>query len=340
MLRGFILRRFVCGENSRGYGQMFARALSSDVGNSLAALETYLLDRGWPDDHAFESAFVEFPIADRAYAREILETLERARRHKEPADLRAAQVEHVMPQTLNDAWRESLGINTDRIHAEWLHRPGNLTLSAYNQELWNHPFSVKRDRYAQSNIVLTRELASYERWTESETRERGNALARQAAEIWIGPKEHVAQQASGAGSRKGFHLFDSLFSAVIGEVKRLLPIPMSTFKNTWAFRKSTQWIRYYWASKDVHVGLSASPGAAGKDAAMYVYFWNHGLDTRIVELIRANAESLRERLLLRSEDVLRPAKREAISKRVTEGVAAASVANFILALKPLLGDLL
>ena len=27
MLRGFILRRFVCGESSRGYGQMFVRAL-------------------------------------------------------------------------------------------------------------------------------------------------------------------------------------------------------------------------------------------------------------------------------------------------------------------------
>ena len=54
---------------------------------------------------------------------------------------------------------KSLGAEAERIHADWLHRPGNLTLSAYNQELWNHPFKVKRERYAQSNIVLTRELA-------------------------------------------------------------------------------------------------------------------------------------------------------------------------------------
>jgi hypothetical protein len=74
----------------------------------------------------------------------VLETIERERGHKEPAALQAAQVEHIMPQTLNDGWLSDLGVDAKRIHAEWLHRPGNLTLSAYNQELWNHPFGVKR----------------------------------------------------------------------------------------------------------------------------------------------------------------------------------------------------
>ena len=31
MLRGFILRRFVCGESSRGYGQLFVRALGKNT---------------------------------------------------------------------------------------------------------------------------------------------------------------------------------------------------------------------------------------------------------------------------------------------------------------------
>ena len=95
-------------ESSRGYGQMFVRALGGDEGNPVKTLETYLLDRGWPDDHQFEAAFVEFPLYQRGYTREILETLERARGHKEPADLQAAQVEHVLPQTLSDAWHEAL----------------------------------------------------------------------------------------------------------------------------------------------------------------------------------------------------------------------------------------
>jgi len=193
MLRGFILRRFVCGESSRGYGQMFVRALAKDEGDPTKTLENYLLDRGWPDDYQFEAAFVEFPLFQRGYTRQVLETLERARGHKEPVDLQTTQVEHVMPQTLSDAWHEALGSDAERVHADWLHRPGNLTLSAYNQELWNHPFGIKRERYAQSNVTLTRELSVHERWTEAEIRERGRQLAREASQIWVGPKKQIAR---------------------------------------------------------------------------------------------------------------------------------------------------
>lgn len=193
MLRGFILRRFVCGDSSRGYGQMFVRALGKDSGDPVKTLEAYLLDRGWPDDHRFESAFVEFPLYQRGYTREVLETLERARGHKEPAGLQAAQVEHVLPQTLSNEWIEALGSEAERVHADWLHLPGNLTLSGYNQELWNHRFAKKRERYADSNIVITRELSAQSQWGEDQIRERGRQLAREAAKIWIGPKEQVVR---------------------------------------------------------------------------------------------------------------------------------------------------
>ncbi len=196
MLRGFILRRFVTGESSRGYGQVFVRALAKDAGDPVKTLEAYLLDRGWPDDHQFEAAFVQFPLYQRGYTREVLEALERARGHKEPADLQAAQVEHVLPQTLNEAWIKALGAEAEIIHRDWLHRPGNLTLSAYNLPLWNHPFNLKRKHYSQSNIVITRELAEYERWTDIEIRERGQRLAQEAARIWTGPKEQVVRSAT------------------------------------------------------------------------------------------------------------------------------------------------
>lgn len=189
MLRGFILRRYVCGESSRGYGQMFARAVPKPDRDPAAFVEAYLLERGWPADQQFVKAFAEFPLYQRDYAREVLVTLERAQGHKEPASLTDAQVEHVMPQTLSAAWRTVLGVDADLMHAEWLHRPGNLTLSAYNQSLWNHGFEIKRQRYLDSNIVLTKRVGEYSRWGLNEIRERGEALAAQAAVIWIGPKE-------------------------------------------------------------------------------------------------------------------------------------------------------
>jgi uncharacterized protein with ParB-like and HNH nuclease domain len=189
MVRGFILRRFICGESSRGYGQMFVRALASDKNDPASALQRYLLERGWPDDRRFQAAFANFPLYQRGYTREILETLEWDRGHREQADMTAATVEHIMPQTLSEEWACALGADAQRIHAEFLHRPGNLTLSAYNLELWNHPFDVKRDRYRQSNIGLTRELAGSSRWSVTQIEERGARLAENAARIWIGPKE-------------------------------------------------------------------------------------------------------------------------------------------------------
>ena len=192
MLRGFILRRFVCGESSRGYGQMFVRALGQGRGDPVTALEAYLLDRGWPDDHQFEAAFVRVPaVPARLHARGAGNTGAGAR----PQGACRLAGCAGRARAAADAQRRmarSLGSDAERIHADWLHRPGNLTLSAYNQELWNHPFENKRERYAQSNIVITRELAGYSRWGEAEIRARGQQLAREAARIWIGPKEQVA----------------------------------------------------------------------------------------------------------------------------------------------------
>ena len=192
MLCGFILRRFVAGDSSRGYGEMFVRAIRDSIDEPVAALERFLLQRGWPDDAHFVEAFSRFPLYKRGYAREVLEALELARGHKEQASLTQAQIEHILPQTLSDEWADALGEEAERVHGEWLHRPGNLTLSAYNQEVGNQPYEVKRARFQQSNVVLTREVADYVRWGVAEIQQRGERLGAQAASLWMGPKEPYA----------------------------------------------------------------------------------------------------------------------------------------------------
>lgn len=189
MLTGFILRRYICNESSRGYGQMFVRAIDNKTTDPVSALEIYLLERGWPENARFQSAFLTTPLYQRGYTKYVLESIERSRDHKEPANLASAQIEHVMPQTLSGAWQDDLGPDCETIHAAWLHSPGNLTLSAYNQELFNHPFARKRQEYINSNIVITRELCSSSKWGQEEIERRGKELAKEASEIWIGPSE-------------------------------------------------------------------------------------------------------------------------------------------------------
>jgi hypothetical protein len=195
LLSGFILRRFVCGAGSRGYGQLFVKACALAGAWPVESLKSYLMSKDHPDDERFKKAFVSFNVYGSTYGRFILESLEAARGHREPADLSEAQVEHIMPQTLSPQWRRDLGAEADRIFATWLHTPGNLTLSAYNQELWNRTFSEKRVECARSNIGITRELARSEHWSEAEIRLRGEAMANVAAEIWHGPREPVAATA-------------------------------------------------------------------------------------------------------------------------------------------------
>lgn len=198
MLAGFILRRFVAGESSRGYGEMFVRAIRDNTDDPVAALEQFLLQRGWPDDARFIEAFTRFPLYKRGYAREVLEALELAHGHKEQGSLTQAQIEHVMPQTLSEEWADALGEEAERVHGEWLHRPGNLTLSAYNQEVGNQPFAVKRARFEQSNVMLTREVASATRWGETEIQARGERMAQAAVAVWPGPKEPYAAETESA----------------------------------------------------------------------------------------------------------------------------------------------
>ena len=215
MLSGFILRRFICGESSRGYGQLFVKACDVLAGNLLVALRSYMESKGWPDLGRFKVAFLNFNLYQRGYGRVILEALEAAYAHKEPADLSKAEIEHIMPQTLSDEWTSELGADAEKIHGEWLHTPGNLTLSAYNQELWNNRFSEKRTLYAQSNIVMNRKLTDFTKWGSEEIKSRGNVLGEMAAKIWNGPTAPVAATDAGSDIGEGRGRRQSVLSVVI-----------------------------------------------------------------------------------------------------------------------------
>lgn len=57
------------------------------------------------------------------------------------------QIEHIMPQKLNEEWIEALGKDFDRIHQEYVGQIGNLTLIRHNQELGNSAFNKKKEVY-------------------------------------------------------------------------------------------------------------------------------------------------------------------------------------------------
>ena len=58
------------------------------------------------------------------------------------------QLEHIMPQTLNESWKQELGDEWSQVYDEFINNIGNLTLLTHNQELGNCPFSDKKEIYS------------------------------------------------------------------------------------------------------------------------------------------------------------------------------------------------
>lgn len=186
-ISGFVLRRYVCNESSRGYGRWFAAACSKFRDEGIKGIREFLKKKGWPDDSRFVPALVGFNLYGSAYGSIVLRYLEEAIPHKERANLAGTSIEHVMPQTLSQEWVDMLGPDSEEIHGMWLHTLGNLTLSAYNPELYNHPFDKKKEVFESSNVQLNKYFLDKSKWTATDIEERGRTLAADATKIFAGP---------------------------------------------------------------------------------------------------------------------------------------------------------
>lgn len=99
-------------------------------------------------------------------------------------------IEHIMPQHLTAAWVAALGEEHESIHANWLHRLANLTLTAYNSRYSNSPFADKRDMahgFKDSGLRVNQWIGQKEKWGLSELEERDQLLRNRVIGIWPYP---------------------------------------------------------------------------------------------------------------------------------------------------------
>lgn len=101
-------------------------------------------------------------------------------------------IEHIMPQHLTPAWTESLGANAEEIHATWMHRLANLTLTGYNPNLSNKTFAEKRDSeeggYKASGLKMNQKISMKDSWGLPELEERNDEMITLAKKIWAFPQ--------------------------------------------------------------------------------------------------------------------------------------------------------
>jgi hypothetical protein len=205
ILRGiasFVLRRFVCGQSSRAYSTWFVTACR-ELADPAKTVLAFLRAKGWPSDDEFKAKFVRFNLYQSKYDRAVLGTLELAIQAKsEPVLLDGCTIEHVMPQTIDEAeddgraWIAALGDAWRPLHAEWLHTPGNLTLvgADYNGEMSNRAFEIKKPVLAASKVYLNQHFKAdlLKTWAQGEIETRAMHLAELAIKIWPAPPSATA----------------------------------------------------------------------------------------------------------------------------------------------------
>ena len=191
MIESFVVRRIVCGVHTNQLRRIFAQ-MSGQAKDRYDHITDFahdhLSNNRWPRDDEFRAKFVDFRLYIRGRlnrTRLALDSLERSFAHKETPELTSnITIEHIMPQSLSDWWKDSLGSNYSEIHEQWLNTVGNLTLSGYNPDMGNSPFPEKKKILTESNFALSDSIQTVENWHAAAIKERGELLADQALQVW------------------------------------------------------------------------------------------------------------------------------------------------------------
>ncbi|GHQ80569.1 hypothetical protein VN1236_09690 [Helicobacter pylori] len=197
LIESYICRRAVCGIPSSGLNKLlasFARHIQKDeYFKSLKAHFGSLTEKQkFPNNDEFKDRLITIDFYNKFKKKTkcFLERLENFDT-KEPVDTQKCNTEHIMPQKLDEEeWKKALGQDYERIHTQYLHTIGNLTLTGYNSEYSNKSFQKKRDMekgFKDSPLKLNQGLRDLESFGEEEIKKRANDLADLALKIWTYP---------------------------------------------------------------------------------------------------------------------------------------------------------
>lgn len=196
-VEAYVFRRAICAIPTNSLNKTFStfsRSLKKDA--YLESVQAHFMTmpsyRRFPTDEEFKRELSSrdlYNFPRRSYWLRRLENFDR----KERVPVDEYTIEHILPQneSLSATWRDDLGADWQRIQETWLHTLGNLTLTGYNSEYSDHPFSKKRDMpggFKESPLRLNEGLGLLAAWDEAAILKRASRLAATACEVWPSPK--------------------------------------------------------------------------------------------------------------------------------------------------------
>lgn len=212
LLESFVLRRAICGTQTRGYWSIFAglayRVSETEPLTSLKiGLSRLAENYRFPSDSEFRRNLMERELFGMRICHFLLDRLENFDTN-EPTETSGYSIEHILPQNknLSAAWKNMLGDEWQSVQQLWLHRLGNLTLTGYNSKYSDRPFQEKKsiqDGFNDSAVRLNKFVREQTCWTAVEIAERGEILADRAVDVW--PALEVDQAALDAAEVEELH---------------------------------------------------------------------------------------------------------------------------------------
>ncbi|MGZ8285731.1 MAG: DUF262 domain-containing protein [Allosphingosinicella sp.] len=205
-LESYLVRRMVCGEQTRGYGKValdLAAALQSTTDDQarFQAMLDVLRASGWPDDERFLHFWTKsrfYGWFRRARVLTLLQAIEIAlqkRAHKSEklsVDVDGLTIEHIMPQSWHTNWPLTEGLEPMARDA-LVQNIGNLTLvndrlnPALSNAAWVGGPNCKRLQLEEhSKLELNKKLLGQagDDWTDARIAERAQFLFGIAREVW------------------------------------------------------------------------------------------------------------------------------------------------------------
>lgn len=196
LVANYVFRRAVCGIPTNSLNKTFAnfyKRIKRETYLESVKAAFVLMDgyRRFPNDEEFKRELQIKDVYNFRSRNYLLESLENFNR-KELVNAENYTIEHILPQNQNtpQQWKLELGENWEKVKEKYLHTIGNLSLTGYNSELSDRPFSDKKTiegGFNSSPLFLNESVRVEPTWNETAIRNRATKLAGRAIKVWSFP---------------------------------------------------------------------------------------------------------------------------------------------------------
>ena len=210
IINTYLIRRHMCNLDTSAISRFFPPVLKdvldkckNDYNNISVVLKYYLINQTrqkssyMPDDNEVTASLKKNNAYVLSHTRTFFEVIEDENKIK--IDKSNLTIEHIMPQTPTDYWRNLSKTKSDEEYAKLVNLIGNLTFAdkSTNSSIGQSDFDEKKKRLEEvGKIDLSKDIFTKPQWGEKEINDRTANLTRKFIKTFPYVSSHIDYDAS------------------------------------------------------------------------------------------------------------------------------------------------